>query len=137
MANNLFYKLLKSNYFKWILVGMAFIAFVIIYLIFNPYINSFFPTCLFYQYTGLKCPICGTQRAIHFLLNVNILEAAKENLLFVLSVPYLALYAYFVLIKPEPGRNKLKLTFLFGKKAKYVVALAVLIFWFVRNIFDF
>ncbi|MDE5732371.1 MAG: DUF2752 domain-containing protein [Bacteroidales bacterium] len=39
--------------------------------------------------TGLKCPGCGSQRALHQLLHLNIAEAIEYNALMVFSIPIL------------------------------------------------
>lgn len=49
----------------------------------------FFLTCVFHQCTGLHCPGCGGQRAVHQLLHGNLWQAADYNLMLVLAVPLL------------------------------------------------
>ena len=46
-----------------------------------------FPKCLFHAATGLHCPGCGSQRAIHNLLRGNIAAALHFNLLVVVALP--------------------------------------------------
>ncbi len=41
--------------------------------------------------TGMKCPGCGSQRAIHALLHTDIKTAFSYNALLVLSIPYVIL----------------------------------------------
>ena len=38
----------------------------------DPTGNAFFPKCMVYSATGLYCPGCGTQRALHHLLHARI-----------------------------------------------------------------
>ena len=53
-----------------------------------------FPRCPFLLLTGLYCPGCGSQRAVHALLHGQVARAAGLNLLAaVLSLPILALGA--------------------------------------------
>ncbi len=83
--------------------------------------------------TSVKCPGCGAQRAIHYLLNFDILSAAKQNLLLVLSIPYIATGVVFDSLKT---RNKAYLTWrkrLFGRQAVYVILALIGIFWMLRN----
>jgi hypothetical protein len=134
MSNNLSTKLLKTKYLKWVIPGIGLLTFAFIYWFFNPYWNEFFPSCLFYQYTGLKCPICGTQRAIHYLLNFGPIQAVKENALFVLSLPYFLLYAFIEISKPGNARHQKLSAIFFGKKAKIIIASTILLFWLIRNI---
>ena len=52
-----------------------------------------FPRCPFLLLTGLYCPGCGSQRALHALLHGQVAQAAGLNLLAVLCVPVLAVGA--------------------------------------------
>ena len=44
---------------------------------FNPEESSFFPPCLFHSATGLKCPGCGSQRAIYLLLHGRFADSLR------------------------------------------------------------
>jgi hypothetical protein len=46
-----------------------------------------FPICLLHHYTGLQCPGCGGQRAVHQLLHGDLLAAWHQNALLVLALP--------------------------------------------------
>jgi len=50
-----------------------------------------FLSCPFRLLTGLLCPGCGSQRAVHDLLHLRIGEAFAHNGLLVVAVPLLAL----------------------------------------------
>ncbi|MBK9015906.1 MAG: DUF2752 domain-containing protein [Saprospiraceae bacterium] len=58
------------------------------YFLFDPASSSFFPKCPFSR-PRLKCPGCGSQRAIHALLHLQVGRAFSENPLMVISIPYL------------------------------------------------
>ena len=60
-----------------ILIG----ALLMIYYWFDPSEIELFPKCPFYMLTGLKCPGCGSQRAIHSLLHLDFIGAIRYNLL--------------------------------------------------------
>ncbi|MCC8170784.1 MAG: DUF2752 domain-containing protein [Parabacteroides sp.] len=60
----------------------------------NPEQFVFAPKCPFYWLTGLQCPACGTQRAIHQLLHLHVKEALGYNLFLLVSMPYLAALAW-------------------------------------------
>lgn len=49
-----------------------------------------FPKCPFKVLTGLQCPGCGSQRAIHALLHGDIAAAWRFNALLVAYIPILA-----------------------------------------------
>ena len=57
-----------------------------LYFLYNPSNSSFFPKCLFYKATGLHCPGCGTQRALHNILQGNIFSGFRHNLLLILLI---------------------------------------------------
>lgn len=65
--------------------------------VFEPSAGSFFPKCIFHQVTGLNCPGCGLQRAIHALLHGHVAEAVRHNailpVLAVIAAAYGAAYA--------------------------------------------
>ena len=46
------------------------------------------PKCPFKMLTGLSCPGCGIQRAIHALLHGDVAGAVKYNFFLVYSGPY-------------------------------------------------
>lgn len=75
----------------WI-VGIVLIG--LIYFSFNPSKNAIFPKCPFFVLTGLKCPGCGSQRAIHSLLHLNYAEAFRHNALLVVSLPLIIILIY-------------------------------------------
>jgi hypothetical protein len=119
---------------KWILIGSGLIIFFIIYKVFNPYKYNFFPDCIFNELTGYKCPGCGSQRAIHYLFNLDFLNAFKENMLLVISIPYLILGAYFDLIIIKTKQQMSIRNFFFGYKAILIVFFIIIGFWIIRNI---
>ncbi len=57
-----------------------------VYYYFGQTIMHILPPCLLYTVTGLKCPMCGGQRAIYQLIHGNLLEALKFNSLLILSI---------------------------------------------------
>lgn len=70
---------------------VAVILLVGIYYFFNPMGSVLFPKCPFLTFTGLQCPGCGSQRAIHQLLHLNFIQAFRYNALLVLLLPIVAL----------------------------------------------
>jgi hypothetical protein len=61
----------------------------VVYL-FNPAEHGFYPVCYFNLMTGLYCPGCGAMRAMHQLLHGNVVEAARLNLLLLITLAALA-----------------------------------------------
>jgi hypothetical protein len=119
---------------KWIFIGIAISLLIILFKFYSPYKYHIFPPCPFYSITGLKCPGCGSQRAIHYLLNFDIIDAFKENMLLVIAVPYLILGAYFDLITLKTEKQLRIRKMLFGSKAILIILIIVIGFWILRNI---
>ncbi len=53
-------------------------------------LTGFMPRCPVKMFTGLDCPGCGSQRALHSLLEGHLLESVRHNLLLPFAVAYLA-----------------------------------------------
>ena len=53
---------------------------------FNPATHGFYPVCLFHKLTGLNCPGCGGTRAAYQLLHGHLLNALRDNALFILTL---------------------------------------------------
>lgn len=64
------------------------IGMTVLYL-YNPLEHSFYPRCPFFVWTGLKCPGCGTARAMHQLVHGNILAAIRFNGILAVAIPVL------------------------------------------------
>ena len=118
------------------LLLIALVALIIIYYRVSPTSSAFFPKCAFLLLTGLKCPGCGSQRAVHALLHADLASAFAHNALLVLSLPYLALligvriYTYF-----HPAstlRSTLETSI--AIRTYFVITIA---FWIARNVFGF
>lgn len=92
----------------WWLVGIGLLISVAHLYVHDPEKGGFL-SCPFRLLTGLLCPGCGSQRAVHDLLHLRIGEAAGHNALLVLSIPLLGLqFGYslaFPLAKPLAARN--------------------------------
>lgn len=113
--------------------AIAIIAFLLTYLLFDPTAYEIFPKCQFLAYTGLKCPGCGSQRAIHALLNGKLCEAMKFNAVFVLSLVIVAIYIYgeFIKIKHPAFYHAIS-----SRTVIYSLAAIYIAWWILRNIFN-
>jgi hypothetical protein len=119
---------------KWIIAFSVLGGLVLVYSLFNPENNAYFPKCIFKSLTGFKCPGCGSQRAIHHILNFQIAEALRNNLLLVISIPYIITGFVFDLVK-KPGAKFIKWRkILFGSIAIYTILVIIILFWILRNI---
>ncbi len=113
-----------------VVVGASVLA---IFYHFDPSKFGFFPRCWLHSYTGLHCPGCGGQRAVHALLHGDIVAACRYNLMLMLVGPYLAWVGAMDLSRrarrlppPIPGaQNNRKL---------WVFFTAMILFGILRNI---
>jgi hypothetical protein len=106
-----------------------------IYFFLDP-TQQYFPKCPFLWLTGLKCPGCGAQRAVHYLLHGDISEAFRVNFLFVLAFPYVL---FGLILEYTPWGQK-QLTIRrkwYGYWATLVALFAVLAFGIARNVWGF
>ena len=135
-----------SGKLLWISVAavIALTAAILLYKFLDPAGSVFWPKCPFYMLTGLECPGCGSQRAIHSLLNGDLLSAMHYNLLLVLAIPYLLLYAVLVIVwkvwnripefSPEFAKlcKRLEMALYHGP-ALLILLAVILLFWLFRN----
>lgn len=113
-------------------VGICLVAIGIVYFRFNPALYSF-PRCPFLVLTGWQCAGCGSQRALHHLLHGDFYAAFKLNCLLVVAVPYILLG--YILEYSTWGQTKIALRqWLYGQKAKMIVLVLIISFWFLRNV---
>ncbi|WP_405206072.1 DUF2752 domain-containing protein [Aquimarina sp. LLG6339-5] len=94
--------------------------------------EGFFPSCPFHLLTGYHCPGCGSQRAIHDLLNGRILQALQHNLLFVILaiVLFIKLYNYTA----KRFLNKKLKDWTYNKYFTYIILITIISYWILRNI---
>jgi len=123
-----------KTYIKWIGALLLLSFLIIIYKRYSPIDSSWFPKCPFRSLTGLQCPGCGSQRAIHDLLNLDILGAFRENALMVVSIPYIVTAFIFESIHHPTSKLLKWRKALFGVKAIYLIFVLVIGFWILRNL---
>ena len=78
---------------KPLLLCMGAVVFVLAVVLFryNPEEIPFFPRCPVFMLTGLKCPGCGTARAVHCILHGEVIQGMAFNPILVLAIPLLGL----------------------------------------------
>jgi hypothetical protein len=79
------------------------VAGALTFFTFDPTKVTFFPPCLFHELTGLDCPGCGAQRALHQLLHGNLVAAVRLNAMFVVSLPLLAWFGPRWILRASRG----------------------------------
>lgn len=68
----------------------AILAVAVVLYYYSPTAYRFWPKCPLRLITGLSCPACGIQRALHALLNGHIAQAIAYNYYLVYALPYTA-----------------------------------------------
>ena len=74
-----------------VLAVAVLLLFGFIYYAIDPSASTLFPRCAFLEFTGYKCPGCGSQRAIHALLHGDVVSAFRYNALLLIAIPWIAL----------------------------------------------
>lgn len=121
-----------SNTIKWLLLSAFVAVAAVIYFVFDPSEVEFFPKCIFYQMTGLECPACGSQRAVHAILHGNILEGLKTNPFIIISIPY-AIGLISILIFKTPFTTRLRAKLL-HPIVVYAYCIIFVAWWIIRNL---
>ena len=109
------------------------LVFGFIYYAIDPATSTVFPRCTFLTLTGYKCPGCGSQRAIHALLNGDIKGALGYNAMLIVAIPWIALCLFAEGQRTRRPRlyERLNAPLLF-----WLFLVAVLAWWLLRNIFN-
>lgn len=116
-----------------ILTIVSITAFVFVFHRFNPSDYAFFPKCPFFVATGYKCPGCGSQRAIHALLNGNICQAFRFNAMMLICIPILVFLSLGSILKhkyPQLYRITIHPFLSWG------LMILILSWWLLRNLFN-
>lgn len=82
---------------------------------------------------GINCPGCGSQRAFHYILHLDILEALRYNALFVISLPIVVYWLIIKLLNKIYGTKK-TIPFLTNKYVIIGLLIIIVIFGILRNI---
>ncbi len=109
-------------------------AMAIVYYKYNPLESNMFPKCGFYVLTGWKCPGCGSQRALHFLLHGQFAESFMQNPLLWVGAIYIAVTQLMRISWFGARCERLRLS-LTGLWASVTWLVAILAYWVLRNVF--
>lgn len=100
---------------------------------FNPVGMPLAPRCLVKLATGLSCPACGIQRALHAALNGSWAEALSYNYFLLFALPY-ALMVCLVWYLPEGGMKERWQRRLEGPIAVRIFVVSLVAWMAARNI---
>ena len=99
----------------------------------DPHQSGSYGFCPWLALTGTYCPGCGGLRAVNDLTHGDVLAAASSNLLFVASLPFIALWWLRSFVDGWRGVRRHD-----SDRTAYVVLAVVLastmVFWVLRNL---
>lgn len=117
-----------------VVIGVALLLVLgFIYYALDPAASQLFPRCTFLTLTGYKCPGCGSQRAIHALLNGNVVEAFRYNAMMLISIPFIALLLFGETQRTRNPRLYLRMN---TPLLVWLFLAVILGWWILRNIFN-
>ena len=126
--------------YKYLKYGYAILVVPVFFILRYYYNNNpevapetgFFPQCPFHVVTGLHCPGCGSQRAVHDLLHFRVGEALSHNIVVVLLaiIIFSIIYSFITKRYFKPYHYEL------NRQPYFTITVAVLVFvyWILRNI---
>lgn len=85
---------MKQRRILYAIMALAAVGAIVFYYIHDPEAAGWMPKCLFKRLTGLSCPGCGFQRALHASLHGHLLQAWRYNMFYVISLPYLCVLVW-------------------------------------------
>lgn len=109
---------------------LAATAIIIYYRSHNP-ADGGVPGCLFLRLTGCMCPGCGSQRALHAILNGDITAAWHHNAMLFFLIPVAALYGLAAFDTPLSRRLR---TYVERPLVITAIAASIIAWWILRNI---
>ncbi len=114
--------------------GLLVVVLVVLYAVFDPATSGLFPRCPFRMLTGLRCPGCGSQRAVHALLHGDLLAAMRANLLLVLFIPYVVCGLVLDCMRRKGPRATWVHATFYGQYAAWIILGVLFAYWILRNV---
>lgn len=103
---------------------------LVLYRKVDPMTTNLLPKCLFLDVTGLYCPGCGSQRAVHALLNGRFAAAIGFNAMLVVAAPAACIGWILPRIELCIGKSRRYRPVLLHR----AIPVLVIGFWVARNI---
>lgn len=126
--------MLYKKFIVFLLILGVIASLLWVYHQYNPLESILFPKCPIKTVTGLDCPGCGSQRALHYLLQGDIKKSFAQNPLLFIMIPYI-IGGYYLHYHPSPSTRELRLRKrLYGYYAIWIIVTLIVIFTIVRNI---
>lgn len=120
---------MKTKYLLALTLFLVGIFLLLYYKNTNPYGHQM-GVCYFRALTGYKCPGCGSQRSLYYLLNFQFINAIKENAFFVFFIFFFSLY---LAVKIKIIRLKFLENLLQNPYVLYGLVFLMFSFWILRN----
>ena len=118
---------------RYILFYGVFFLFALFYAFVNPFNHdSSLPGCFIYQNTGIFCPGCGLQRALHAFFTGDFALAFSMNPLVFLALVILCIDFLFLLLKWE--RLRLVPPIVNSHAALITIVVILVLFMVLRNV---
>ena len=116
-----------------VVIAVACMALIIVfYYRTDPSVAWWMPQCPFLRLTGLYCPGCGAQRALHALLSGNFAEAFRFNPFLLSIVPLLAALLTVRCLAQGKIRQYIN-HYLPPRCIFFMLAVATAAWWLLRN----
>lgn len=114
---------------------LAFVGVVILILcMIDPATNVLAPKCPIHLLTGLSCPGCGLQRAIHALYHGRVAEALSYNYFLLISIPY-AMAITIAWVMKKTGHSGWVTDEIEHPRYGWTFVILFFAWWIVRNIY--
>ena len=104
------------------------------YFVFDPRDTSLpMLKCPFHMLTGLSCPACGLQRAIHLTLHGHPLAALSYNYFLIIAIPFALL---LILAQRAPQDHKFDWAARIANHRYTLITFTILFiaWWIIRNV---
>lgn len=113
-------------------VGVILLAILPLYFLYDPSVPGVFPACPFLSITGLYCTGCGSQRALHDLLHLDLLGALKHNLLFLPAIGFAGYHLFTKILGKISSQQYMSPVY--HTYAPRIILIVVVVFTVLRNI---
>ena len=124
--------MLERNLWKRILIGVSVPAILVLLCIYE-YQGGNGMECMFYRYTGLYCPGCGSGRAVNALFHGRFAEAVSYNILLpILGIPCLFVLAheYLRIVFPKMKLRPVSIS----QRTAVMLTAVIVVYWILRNV---
>lgn len=116
-----------------LILGIELLILVILFVICNTDIVSYFPHCWIYEKTGLLCPACGGTRLFVNLFRGNIKDAFFSNMMFFIILIYLFIFNIIYII--NLNRKDKIATWIYPKVCYVLIAVVlIIVYTIIRNL---